>query len=278
MDNLSLADLIGDNETRKQAALAALPDEDLMFAAMVINSEPIYPGVDMKKVAADLAALFLNCKSSMGASAVASVLFEVLGPSSLVSALCVATGMDSSQRARRASAENEVSSHNVEVRHILSVPHGQVFVDAALCAEYQRMSKVVRGEYYTGLLMALIKGGTDQAVLSLLAGSSRRPVSNAALCRLVELGAVSYLNDLFDAGQVFFHGDTTVRLVIDCVSHDRVLALASDHNCSFIYRDAAMRRLSRSEVQEILDSSGHRNVRESAELVLSSKDALGNPI
>lgn len=255
MNNISLSDLVGSNETRKKEALATLPDEDLMFAVMVINSRPIYPGNDLKNTALELAQLFLHCKSTMGAVQVSSVLFEVVDPASLVKALAVALSPASS---------NPRDSLSDKLDLISSLTHSNAFFDAALRAE---LLKTVSQH---DLLVSLVKLSSDTATIAVLASSSRSQVAKAALHRLVELGAITHLDELFDNGSPFFYEDSTARLVIRSVSKNRVLDLASDPNCSFIYRDEAMSLLEPLEVQEIMDSTKHLNVRESAKLTLKA--------
>lgn len=260
MNNISLSDLVGSNETRKKEALATLPDEDLMFAVMVINSRPIYPGNDLKNTALELAQLFLHCKSAMGAVQVSSVLFEVVDPASLVKALAVALSPASS---------NSRDSLSDKLDLISSLTHSNAFFDAALRAELKR-GALLKTVSQHDLLVSLVKLSSDTATIAVLASSSRSQAAKAALHRLVELGAITHLDELFDNGSPFFYEDSTARLVIRSVSKNRVLDLASDPNCSFIYRDEAMSLLEPLEVQEIMDSTKHLNVRESAKLAFKA--------
>jgi hypothetical protein len=261
LNNISLSDLVGSNESRKREALAILPDEDLMFAVMVINSRPIYPGTDLENTALELARLFLHCKSTMGAIQVASVLFEVVDTSSLVKALAAAHSPSSSNA--RESLSDKLNS-------VSGIAHSNAFFDAALRAEMKRVTSQRLGTSQEDLLISLVKLSSDTASIAVLASSIRSQVSKAALHRLVELGATNHLDDLFDNGSPFFYEDSTARLVIRNVSKSRVLGLASDPNCSFIYRDEAMRLLDPLEVEEIMGSTEHLNVRESAKLALKA--------
>jgi hypothetical protein len=255
MDNISLSDLVGSNEARKQEALATLPDEDLMFAAMVINSRPIYTGTDLKNTALELAQLFLHCKSTMGAVQVASVIFEVVDPMSLLKALAPSNSSD--------SLSDKLDS-------ISGLTHSVAFFDAALRAGMKKDAMQRAGASHDHFLMSLVKLASDTASIAVLASSGRSQVTKVALHRLVELGATNYLDDLFDNGSPFFFEDSTARLVIRNVSKSRVLNLASDPNCSFIYRDEAMSLLDPLEVQEIMDSTKHLNVRDTAERILKA--------
>ncbi len=269
-EDLSLADLVGENEDRKEAALRVLPDADLLFAALIINSNPVYPGPDMANAARNLALLMANAKSYLGASQIAQAAFEVIEARHVISCLCDVSGLPAKVLAKTAEGSS-LSLVEIKVQHVANLPHGAALIDAALHAESKRISLVKLGSPNLALLTALAGVSGDLTMLSHLASQVNATISEAALSRLVNLKATSHLDDLLDAGRVFFHHDSTARLVIKNVSKDKAAEIASDPNCSFIYRDEAMRQLDKETIEGILAASVHLNVQESARLVLSER-------
>jgi hypothetical protein len=72
----TFGDLFGPDERAIKTALETLGDGDLLLAAIVINTQPIYPGTDERLTAIRLADIFAHAKTPSGASQIAYALFR----------------------------------------------------------------------------------------------------------------------------------------------------------------------------------------------------------
>jgi hypothetical protein len=268
---MDLADIFSTDQNTSLEAVGVLPDEDLFFAALIINTQPIPFGRGEEDTATKLAQLCAHARTEPWAAQIAHAAFELVRPWFIVRALAYATGLDSVEVEAQYKAGNGYDMVGAHVDHIAALPHGHVFIHEAMYAEYRRIISGRQTHDDHTLLMRLVRHATDvEALRSYMCGAGKK-VALVVLQRFVELGAQAEIDEIALNPGGFFHTDQGPRLAIANASKSVVEELAVRSNFSFIYRRAAMDRLTDTELTDIAINSEHENVRNSANEVLSAR-------
>jgi 3-dehydroquinate dehydratase len=268
---MDLADIFSTDLNTSLEAVSVLPDDDLFFAALIINTQPIQFGKGAEDTAAKLAQLCAHARTEPWAAQIAHAAFENARPWFIVRALAYATGLDSIEVEAQYKAGNGYDMVGAHVNHIAALPHGQVFIHEAMHAEYRHVIAGRQTHDDHTLLMRLVRHATDSnALQSYMLGAGRK-VAFEVLQRFVELGSQTQIDKIALNPGGYFHTDQGPRLAIANASKSVVEELASRENFSFIYRRAALERLTDTEVTDVAANSAHENVRNSANEVLSAR-------
>lgn len=266
-----LGDLFDADDSVIEQALRTLADADLLLAAIIINTQPIYPGADEQRTAGRLADLLTNSKSVGGAAQLSQVVFEVVRPWYILEAVAVRTEADFS-----GVQDGTYEKVRLVVSHIAALPYGAHVINAAINAEKRTINAGWgRTKSSTSLMEVLAAHSNDAALLAGLLQHNRVEVSKVVVERLVELGARDELDTIATTGRLGLgFADSMARVIIANTSHVVKRSLAEKSDLSFIYRAAAMSHLSTEEIQEIVETSEHENVKNSAREELLRRDSL----
>ena len=269
----TFGDLFGPDERAIKTALETLGDGDLLLAAIVINTQPIYPGTDERLTAMRLADIFAHAKTPSGASQIAYALFEHVRPDLVMVGLCLKTGVSDKVITVIGKTRDLPSFY---AQHILGLPNHQVFFNAALAAEIRRTRTILSKHVSMGLLIELLKHSDDVNIILEAAKFHDNEVSVPALKRLIDLEASEAIDSLVRDGSFSsrYKTDTHCKLAISHASKETHLMLAKSHNLGFIYRREATRHLSSTELLHIAEGSRHENVRNSANRELAVRGVI----
>jgi hypothetical protein len=270
---MDLADLFSSDEHVRLEAHRVLPDADLLFAALMIDAEPVpfgY-GAEAQNRADRLAQLCASAKTLGGAGQIARVASESCRPWFLLQGIAKFGGLDVQDVENRYRTERSFDNVGAYASYVASMSFGPAFVNAVLNAEirYIRGGKQITDQHT--LICKLVKHETDtELIFSTLRGLGQM-VAAASIERLIELQATDCIDRIAENPASFFLKDKWVRLIIANASFEYAETLATTSNLSFIYRRAAMERLNDEQVTDVAASSPHQNVRDSANEVLKMR-------
>jgi hypothetical protein len=272
----TFGDLFEGDAAAVEAALSSLGDDDLLLAVLVINTQPIYPGLDERNTAVRLADIFAHAKTPGGASQIAYALFEHVQPRLIVAGLCQKTNLDQPPLGglNEAGTAELISLY---AEHIMTLPFGRVLINAALAAEIRRYRSIRNSEPSGALISGLLPYTDDIDVVTEAAHITRSTFTVRALERLIALGATDAIDELVGDGSslsVRYHQHATCGLAIAHSSKAVKLRLAKKSNLSYVYRQAAAECVSSVELLEIAAGSPHQNVRDSANRELALRKEL----
>jgi hypothetical protein len=268
---MDLADIFSKDHNISVEAIRVLPDDDLFFAALIINAQPIPFGRGEEDVAEKFSLLCAHASTESWASQITHTVFELVRPWFIVRALARVTGLDTDAVEARYKAERGYDMVGAHVDHIAALPFGHVFIHEAMYAEHRRVITDRQTHDDHTLLMRLVRHASDtEALRSYMLGAGKK-VAFEVLQRFVELGAQAEIDEIALNPGAFFHTDQGSRLAIANASKAVAQELAARSYFSFIYRRAAMERLTDEEVTDIAVNSEHENVRNSANEVLSAR-------
>lgn len=269
-------DLFGADETALNTALEKLGDDDLLFAVLVINTQPVNSGTAERTTARRLAEIFAHAKTPGGASQIAQELFRNIRPGLVIESLCEKTGVseEAINEAKRAVGVDLIKFY---ADHIAALPFGQAFISAALSAEMRRVRVTRHPESSNSLVRGFLQLSGDINVVKEAAWFTRHDIAVPAMDRLIELGATGVLDELvLDSGTLVLriqrHDDA--RRVIAHVSKATQRSLAVASNLGFVYRQAAASHLRDADLLHIAESTVHDNVRNSANRELALRGVI----